>query len=68
MLEAIFRNINHVCSYRTSQMKKNAPISPIMEYNRHIFLKYLVIQIKNLVFRSETLDLFEKLGNSNQDF
>ena len=31
-----------------------------MEYDRHIFLKDLVFQIKNLVFRSETLDFDKK--------
>ena len=39
-----------------------------MEYDCHIFLKYLVFQMKNLVFRSNRIRNFEMLGFSLLEF
>ena len=39
-----------------------------MEYDCHIFLKYLVFQMKNLVFRSNRIRNFEMLGFSHVEF
>ena len=39
-----------------------------MEYDCHIFLKYLVFQMKNLVFRSNRIRNFEILGFSLLEF
>ena len=39
-----------------------------MEYDCHIFLKYLVFQMKNLVFRSNRIRNFEMLGFSHFEF
>ena len=39
-----------------------------MEYDCHIFLKHLVFQMKNLVFRSNQIRNFEMLGFSHLEF